>query len=163
MVKKKATGKVTPYVMLTWKMLNSKAYKELPGSAAKILPFFLGKVKDKEHWHPDDPARCKIEFPFSYGEARRLGFGRSTFFKMLRDLVRFGFIDLRSKGYKSRQGSKMTSTFNLSKRWENFGLSSFHDGDWRKYFPETERVLKVNSISPKSELLEGQRRSVESK
>ena len=152
MGKKKAKVKAPPYVMVTWAMLNSAAYKALPSSAAKALPYFLGKVKDKDHWHPEDPARCKIEFLFSYGEARRLGFGRSTFFKMLRDLVRFGFIDLMRKGYKSKDGSKMTSAFALSTRWQNFGLPSFTDGDWKKHFPETEGVLKVNSISPKNEL-----------
>jgi hypothetical protein len=86
------------FVAVFWIMLNGKAYKKLPASASKMLPYFLGKVHDKDFFHPDSPGRYDFTFPFTYSEAKRLGFGRSTFYKVLRDLTRFGFIDVVKKG-----------------------------------------------------------------
>jgi len=42
---RKKGWKLPPFVPLTWKMLNSSAYKKLKQSSAKALPYFLGKVK----------------------------------------------------------------------------------------------------------------------
>lgn len=123
------------FVAMTWKILNSKAYKALPASSAKVLPYFLGKAKDA--YHPDDPAHYAIDFPFTYSEAKKYGFGKSTFFKMLRDLIRFGFIDMKMKGGLRSQGGHANTLFRLSKRWENYGLQQpFNEGDWKRYYPE---------------------------
>ncbi|MGD0231537.1 MAG: hypothetical protein ABSC19_14470 [Syntrophorhabdales bacterium] len=147
------------FVAMTWNMLNSKAYKALPASAAKVLPFFLGKVK--EAYHPDDPARYDVTFPFSYGEGKKYGFGRSTFFKMLRDLTRYGFVDTKTKGGLRSKGGYASTLFRLSRRWEAFGTAGFSDGDWRRYYPEKNPVPKVDCISPESEPFDGQGRRVE--
>ena len=143
------------FVAMTWKMLNSKALKELPPSSAKILPYFLGKVK--EHHHPEDPGRYVVNFPFTYSEAKRYGFGKSTFFKMLGDLIRFGFIDITKKGGLRSQGGQANTLFRLSRRWEMYGTASFHDGDWMRHYPDCKSVLKVNPTSPKSEPLTAMR------
>lgn len=137
------------FVAMTWRMLNSKGYKALPASPAKVLPYFLGKVKDA--YHPDDPVRYVIDFPFTYSEAKKYGFGKSTFFDMLRNLARFGFIDVKMKGGLRSQGGSANSLYRLSKRWENYGLPSFDEGEWRRYFPEKSQVLKANPTSPESE------------
>ena len=50
MAKKKRDWIKGGFVPMTWDMLNSTAYKALPASSAKVLPFFLGKVK--EVWNP---------------------------------------------------------------------------------------------------------------
>jgi hypothetical protein len=83
-----------PFVALLWEMLNSWAYKELNSSAAKALLYFLGKFKGVY----SDPQRYKLAFPFSYSEAERLGFASSTFSRVIRELVRKGFIDPVDKG-----------------------------------------------------------------
>ncbi len=137
---------------MTWTMLNSKAYKELPSSSAKILPHFLGKVI--KPWHPKDPARYTVDFPFTYSEAKRYGFGKSTFFKMLGNLIRLGFIDITKKGGLRSQGGHANTLFRLSRRWEMYGTAYFHDGDWMRHYPECKSVLKVKPTSPKSEPLE---------
>jgi hypothetical protein len=103
---------ITPHVRIEWKMLNSEAYKALPASAAKALPYFLGKVKRGF----DDPARYTTEFSFNYGEARRFGFAPATYSRVIRDLVKHGFIDLVCRGGFSG-GQRIKSTFRLSERW----------------------------------------------
>jgi hypothetical protein len=140
------------FVAMTWKMLNSKAFKKLPKSSAKILPYFLGKVKD--HRHPDDPARYTVQFSFTYSEAKQYGFGKSTFFKMLGDLVRFGFIDVIKKGGLRSQGGQADSLFRLSRRWEAYGMAYYHDGNWMRYYPDRESVLKMNPTSPENDQLD---------
>lgn len=136
------------FVAMTWTMLNGEAYKELPASSAKILPFFLGKVKNH---HPEDPARYVVDFTFTYSEGKKYGFGKSTFSNILRDLVRFGFIDVTKKGGLRSQGGHASTLFRLSRRWEKFGTAYFHDGDWKRYYPDQKRVPKVNPTSPESE------------
>jgi hypothetical protein len=141
------------FVAMTWTLLNSKAFKELPPSSAKILPFFLGKVR--EEYHPENPAHYAVDFPFTYSEAKKYGFGKSTFFKMLRDLVRFGFIDMTKKGGLRSRGGHANTLFRLSRRWEKYGTAYFHDGGWARFYPEEQkRVPKVNPTSPKSEPFE---------
>ena len=88
--KKVRKGKrLPPFVALPWTMLNSKAYKDLPPSAAKALPYFLGKPKLPF----SDPGYYSVEFGLSYGEAKRLGFAPSTYSKVIQALMRAGFID----------------------------------------------------------------------
>jgi hypothetical protein len=103
---------ITPHVRIEWEMLNSAAYKALPASAAKALPHFLGKVKRGF----DDPTRYTTEFSFNYGEAKRFGFAPATFSRVIRDLMKHGFIDLVCKGGFKR-GQRIKSTFRLSERW----------------------------------------------
>ena len=147
------------FVAMTWKMLNSRAFKKLPPSSAKILPYFLGKVK--EHYHPEDPARYTVHFSFTYSEAKRYGFGKSTFFKMLGDLVRFGFIDVTKKGGLRSLGGCANTLFRLSRRWEAYDMAYFHDGDWMRYYPDRKSVPEIDRASPKSDLLEAMRRQIE--
>jgi hypothetical protein len=149
------------FVPMTWDMLNSQAYKALPASSAKVLPFFLGKIKDA--WSPNDPVRYNTDFPFTYAEAKRLGFGKSTFRKMVRDLMKHGFINLTYHGHYKTAGPQASTLFRLSKRWQQYPSALFDEGDWRKHFPDLDpdkpkkkksQVLKVNPISPDSEPIE---------
>jgi hypothetical protein len=143
------------FVLMTWSLLNSAAYKDLPASSAKVLPFFLGKIKEYDH---SNPQRFNADFAFTYTEAKRLGFGKSTFRKMLCDLVKHGFINLSHHGHYKIGGAQPSTLFRLSKRWQQYGTAFFDEGDWRKHFPDRSekdksQVLKVNSISPESEPL----------
>jgi hypothetical protein len=127
--KKQAKG--PPHVQLLWSMLNGKAYRCLPPSAAKALPFFIGKIKKS----PANPERYDLDFSFTYREGRRLGFAFSTFFKIIQDLVSFGFIDPVDKG-GLKSNCKSCSVFRLSRRWEAYGTDKFESSNWKCFIPK---------------------------
>lgn len=112
MAKKKSGNRLPPFVALTWEMLNSRAYKELPASSAKALPYFLGKVKTGYN----DPQRYSIEFPLCYKEAASYGFAAATFSKAIQRLVAHGFINPIDKGGLRSEGGKALNLFSLSLR-----------------------------------------------
>lgn len=149
----KTKNKLPPFVPLTWDMLNSRAYKELPGAAAKALPYFIGKVRDIPF---KDSSRYETNFSFTYSEAKRLGFGKSTFYKVLGKLIAHGFIDLEKKGRKRSFGLS-NSIFRLSRRWEQYRKAEFKDGNWKRHYPVKSLVLEVDSTSPESGLTEAQK------
>ncbi len=103
------------YVALPWKMLNHKAYIELPPTTKGMLPYFLGKVKihmmEHQYYH--------AEFSLTYKEAVHLGCARRTFTRIIMDLIEHGFID------PVRWGVKSSSIYRLSRRWEMFGTAAF--------------------------------------
>jgi len=109
--------KIEPFIMFTYKMLNSQSYKELPPSACKALPFFLAKVK-----HPQSSVQyCREIFSLSYGELKKTtGLSDKTCAKVFRDLVRHGFIDLVEKGGLRGHG-KEVSKYKMSLRWKKYG------------------------------------------
>lgn len=125
------SNRLPPFVPLTWTMLNSKAYKELPYSAGKALPYFLGKVQTPYN----DPQKYSIEFPFSYTEARRYGFANATHHRIISVLIAKGFIDPVAKG-GLRGGGLSCSRFKLSERWKKYGTPDFKSAEeWRNVFP----------------------------
>jgi hypothetical protein len=128
---RKKGDRLPPFVPLTWKMLNSTAYKALPPSAAKALPYFFGKVKCTYN----DPQRCLETFSFSYTEGKRLGFSPATFSKVIQALVRIGFIDPVDKGGLRGDG-KSYNIFKLSKRWEDCETPNFKPLEWRCFIPK---------------------------
>ena len=126
------SGKLPPFVPLTWEMLNSAAYKELSPSAAKGLPYFLGKVKTKYN----DPQKYLSEFSFSYTEADRLGFAITTFYRVISRLMANGFIDPVDKG-GLRGLCRSYNLFKLSNRWMNYGTPAFNKiEEWRCFKPD---------------------------
>ncbi|MGD0169605.1 MAG: hypothetical protein ABSE54_07780 [Smithella sp.] len=138
---KKAINKLKrlpPFVPLPWDMLNHKAYKELPPSAAKALPYFIGKVKKAFH----DPSRLNTEFSFSYKEAKSFGFALATFSKIIRDLVKHGFLDPIDKG-GLRGDCKSNNLFCLSHRWKLLGQPDFQFIDWKCFLPRQKQLQKV--------------------
>ncbi len=132
MSRRRATsGQLPPFVPMLWEMLNSNAYKDLPPSAAKSLPYFLGKVKKSYK----DPQRCLIEFHLSYREAKKYGFANTTHHRNICQLVEKGFIDPCDKGGLKSDG-KGYNLFRLSKRWENYGTGSFKEKKWFTALPK---------------------------
>ena len=128
---RKGMGKLPPFVPLIWDMLNSKAYKDLPPSAAKALPYFLGKVQVSYN----DPQKYLTDFSFSYTEARKYGFANSTHHRIISELIQKGFIDPVDKG-GLRGGGLTSSLFRLSKRWVNYGTNKFIDREeWVDFLP----------------------------
>lgn len=129
--RERKSGRLPPFVPLTWGLLKSQAYKNLPASAAKALPYFLGKVKRSY----DDPERYSDTFHFPYGEGMRLGFAFATFSKVIQDLVHLGFVDPVDKG-GLRGDRKSYNVFRLSRRWEAYGSPNFEPLDWRCFIPK---------------------------
>ena len=128
---RKRRNSLPPFVPLLWGVLNSRAYKELPPSAAKALPYFLGKVKRGYY----DPERYSDTFALPYSEGERLGFAFATFSKVIQDLVRVGFIDPVDKG-GLRGDCKSYNLFRLSRRWEEYGRPNFQALEWRCFIPK---------------------------
>lgn len=111
------------YVALPWKMLNHKAYIELPPAAKGMLPYFLGKVKISAM----DPQYYYAEFSLSYTEAAHHGCARRTFSRVIADLIAFGFLDPVHRGYKA------LNVYRLSNRWDKYGTASFEKISWDQF------------------------------
>ena len=93
MTRKKAGGKLPPFVAMLWKMLNHKACTTLPPTAGQMLPYFLGKVKLKI----TDPTYYHARFTFTYTEAERLGCSRRSFYRVIQALMKHGSLTLYLK------------------------------------------------------------------
>ena len=130
----KDRNRLPPFVALPWALLNHAAWHELPPSAGKALPYFLGKVKTKFN----DSARYATEFSFSYTEGKRYGFALATFGRIIRDLVRSGFLDPVDRG-GLRSDGKSYNLFRLSQRWEKYGTADFQHIEWKEFQPKTKR------------------------
>lgn len=129
--REKDRPKMRPFVALPWELLNSQAYKRLPPSASKALPYFLGKVK----LSPNASNRFEQEFEFPYREGKKMGFAFATFSKIIQDLMKYGFIDPVDRGGLRGDG-KSSNKFTLSKRWEDFGSEKFERVDWKRFHPQ---------------------------
>ncbi|HOE17153.1 MAG TPA: hypothetical protein PLX02_05545 [Syntrophorhabdaceae bacterium] len=127
-------NKLPPFVALPWIILNSQAYKDLPFSAAKALPYFLGNEETRKVAY-NDPSRYDIPFAFKYSDAERFGFARRTFHQIISDLMKFGFIDPVTKGGKKGCGFTK-SKFKLSLRWKQHGTPEFIEIRKWEHFPQ---------------------------
>jgi hypothetical protein len=125
--KAKKTGRLPPFVPLTWEILNSRAYIELPPSAAKALPYFIGKNGKSQR---EEGADYCGEIEFTYGEAIRLGFANRTFSRVIQGLTTMGFLDPAAHG-GLRGFCKSTNKFKLSLRWRDYGKPSFEKKEWK--------------------------------
>jgi hypothetical protein len=129
--KRHRDNKLPPFVALPWDMLNSKAYKELQPSAAKALPYFLGKVK----LNPKDYQRYNQDFSFCYKEAIKYGFATTTFYRIICELMSKGFIDGYDKG-GLKSDCHSYNLFKLSRRWEQYGRPDFKVMTWETFQPK---------------------------
>ena len=134
------SNKLPPFVALTWEMLNSKAYKDLPASAAKALPYFLGKPK----FSYNDPQRYREEFSLSYKEAQKYGFAIATHHRSICELVEKGFIDPVDRGGLRGLG-RSCSLFTLSWRWKAYGKPDFEKVEWRCFLPRHKSKSKAKT------------------
>jgi len=128
----KLKNRLPPFVPIVWDILNSKAYIELPPSASKMLPYFLGKVQRIPY---NDVGRYETTFSLTYSEAARLGFGRTTFSNIIKSLMLFGFIDPVKKG-GLRSFGNTKNIFKLSKRWQQYGTAAFTAIKWECFYRE---------------------------
>ncbi len=131
--RKNQKDRIPPFVATTYEILNSIAYKDLPPSAGKALPYFLGKVKAKVPYK--DANYYRTEFSFSYTEGLRYGFSLSTFSKIIQALVKYGFIDPVDKGGLRGTGLSY-NMFRLSTRWMDYNTPRFVKLDWKCFLPK---------------------------
>jgi len=122
--------RVRPYVMVTYDVMDSKAYRELPASASKMLPYFMRKVKvafwEKEYYQE--------EFSFPYAEAESKGCPRRTFAGVIKTLMKHGFIDPVKKGGLRSFVGLGTSMFKLSERWKAYGdITTLQEVRWESF------------------------------
>jgi hypothetical protein len=139
--------RLPPFVPMTWKMLHSRAYKGLPPSAAKVLPYFIGKVQRIGY---QDPARYETTFILPYAEAGNYGFGKTTFYNCIKALMKFGFIDPVRKGGLRGFGNT-PNVFKLPKRWETYGTSDFKEIRWESFLTVPRQLSNVNPTPLKIE------------
>lgn len=109
------------FVPITYEMINSKAYRELSGARLKTLILCLRKVKTH---NPID--RFKLQFTFTYPEARKQGLWDTSFSRGLKLLQQVGFIDFVMPGGKVGF-HKEASFYRLSQRWKKYGTSEFEE------------------------------------
>jgi hypothetical protein len=113
--------RLPPFSPILYDEMDSDAYQELPGNAAKALPYFKrihGRLKRKAG------DNFNGIFDFTYSEAERFGFARRTFARIIADLHAKGFIDIVIQG--GMRGAGMSnSKYRLSERWRDFGKKGF--------------------------------------
>lgn len=134
-------NRLPPFVAITYEMLNSHAFIDLPGSSAKALLYFLGKVKISYR----DPNRYVFNFSFPYAEAKRFGFATGTHHRVISQLMEKGFIDHVYKGGKRSFGMS-SSLFKLSERWKQYGASDFKKISWRDIMPEFKKQKATSKM-----------------
>lgn len=119
--KSKTKIRYPPFVPVFVSELKSKAYQELTGNAVKALTYFkrfdgIIKAKSGEYYNGI--------FDFTYSEALTIGFARSTFSRIIKELHKKGFIDIVKQGGKRGCGMS-NSKYKLSARWEDYGTPRF--------------------------------------
>jgi hypothetical protein len=120
-------NRLPPFVPMTWEILNSKAYRELSPSAAKALPYFIGKNGKGQR---EKGAAYSGEIEFTYAEAVRLGFANRTFSRVIQELTSKGFLNPAAHG-GLRGFCKSTNKFKLSSRWREYGKPGFEEKEWK--------------------------------
>lgn len=113
---RKQKNRLAPFVPIFHDELESTAYRELPPSAAKLLPYFKRVCVKATRGAPD----TSTLFGFTYTEAEKYGFARKTFSESIKALEKHGFIDIVSAG-GLRGAGHTTSKYRLSNRWVTFG------------------------------------------
>lgn len=114
--RQKHKEKMPPFVPIRMDELESTAYRQLTGNAAKLLPYFKRTCIRAVKGAPDT---CTI-FGFTYTEAAKYGFSRSTFRRAIQELIAKGFVDRVEKGGLRGVGHTC-SKYKLSGRWVTFG------------------------------------------
>lgn len=108
------------YVAMPWELILSPAFKELKPTAIKALLHFRGETQ----LFFMDRMFLKTNVSITYPKACKLGFGRTTFYDAICNLVAIGFIDPVSKG-GLRGNGKTSAIFRNSDRWEQYGQKDF--------------------------------------
>ena len=111
-------------------LLNSLAFIKLPGTAAKVLFWFLARRQFSEvrkFRRKEWVIKNNGEIIFSYPEAidkEKFKLTRPRFRRALDNLIKFGFIDINHHGGGM---VKDMTTYYISERWRDYGTSEFKE------------------------------------
>lgn len=139
-------------VRIDFALLHSEVYKKITYSPTlKMLNWFHEKVKVKVNKRKKGRNRFQIlngDISFTYEEAKHRGLSYQQTSRALKELYRFGFIDVKQPGSALRGD---WTRFALSTRWKNYGQSDFKEMEfpmsikWRNYgFGSNEKPGKKN-------------------
>ena len=113
-------------IVVERKLLESKAYHDLDGKAAKVLMWFLAKRKMIKHkgrkrseWEIANNG--EIVFPYKEAEEKH-GLSGQVFSRLIGELMDKGFIDITIQGIGA---AKAPSLYAISGRWRNYGTAEF--------------------------------------
>lgn len=119
-------------VRIDFALLHSEAYKALnyaPG--VKVLTWFHEKVKVKLNKKKRGKERYQVldgDLSFTYSEGECRGLSHEQFSRALREIHKFGFIDIKKPG--SRLKNDWTE-YLISNRWRDFGTPDFKEIAWQ--------------------------------
>lgn len=120
------SGKRSRVVVVDRKILESVAFRELDGKAAKVLMWFLAKrqfVRMKGNKRQEWVQINNGEIIFTYNEAlEQHKMSGQVFSRLIEDLLNKGFIDIEIPGIGV---GKASTKYAISKRWEKYGTADF--------------------------------------
>ncbi|EKD97180.1 MAG: hypothetical protein ACD_23C01023G0004 [uncultured bacterium] len=120
--KKMSTGiRLPPFTPIFNEELDSIAYQQLTGNAAKALPYFrrIHGILQKKLGDNFNGI-----FDLTYSEAEKFGFARRTFSRIITELIEKGFLDIIVQGGKRSCGMS-NSKYRMSERWRGYGTRGF--------------------------------------
>lgn len=121
-------------VVLDRLLIDSWAYADLSGNAAKVLLRFMCKRQVQVSPAAGKrPKRTVIlnngKITYSYDEAEKHGYSRGTFARIIDSLVDHGFIDIAESG----AGLFRSATYYaLSERWQKWNTPDFVESPRKK-------------------------------
>lgn len=114
-------------------LISSLAFIELPGTATKVLFWFLARrqfVKLRKFRRQEWVNKNNGEIVFSYSEAaNKFKLTKPRFRRAIDDLIKYGFIDINHHGGAM---FKDMTTYYISERWKDYGTSAFKEKPRRK-------------------------------
>lgn len=119
--KKSNRQRLSPFTPIFNEILDSQAFRELPGNAAKGFLYFKWIHGMLGYKLGDD---FNGIFDLTYSEAEKFGFARKTFSRIITELCDKGFINIVVQGGKRGCGMS-NSKYKLSDRWRDYGTSTF--------------------------------------
>jgi hypothetical protein len=119
--------------------LDSLAYRDLSGNAAKLYIYLKRAARNAAHIA--GISERDAVFDFTYSEAKKYGFAERTLIRCLKELWAFGFLLVIERG-GLRGTRRSNSKYQLCKYWKTFGVK---DG-WNN-----RAAVESNPFSDKSE------------
>jgi len=113
-------------VFVDRRILRSQAFKELGGTATKVLLVFLSKrqvqqIKTSKRQFWADTNRGEITFTYREAE-KKYGISRHAFYRAVTELMDLGFVDIYEPGVEY---ARVSTKYGISDRWENYGKPGF--------------------------------------
>lgn len=122
MAQKKKKFRLKRKAWVEHEIMESGAFRGLPGTAMWILLRFL----QKQTWSNTKIAGNNIKvydnssLTFTYSEAKHFDIGHSQFYRSIKTLIHRGFLDVKHRGGSFGIGCDFT-TYKLSNRWRDWG------------------------------------------